>query len=66
MCFSTLSIKDSSNTSVNSTAVKSPRQELQSVITQIERENRYVYLLRIMFIYIINIVNMYIYISFVF
>lgn len=41
MFFSSLN-KDFSNTSVNFSTVKSPHQELQSVITQIERENKYV------------------------
>lgn len=35
------SAKEFSSISIDSITVKSPRQELQSVISQIERENRY-------------------------
>jgi len=47
MCFTLnffqifFSVKEFSSISIDSIAVKSPRQELQSVISQIERENRY-------------------------
>lgn len=39
--FSAIWAKETSSISIDSIAVKSPRQELQSVISQIERENRY-------------------------
>lgn len=45
ICFSSLWTKETSTTSLDSSVVKSPRQELQSVISQIERENRYTFLL---------------------
>lgn len=43
-CCSALWTKESSSISIDTSAIKSPRQELQSVISQIERENKYVYL----------------------